>query len=92
MAEKWQRNIQGNGNISGESWGIERKICEISWQIFDQCEVSLENQASRSNTSVLKRTKKKNVDKLRGSGVEETWVVKFPKAIERKHTCIYILY
>ena len=43
MAEKWQRNIQGNGNISGESWGIECKICEILSDIWPMWSIITES-------------------------------------------------
>lgn len=75
-------NIQGNGNICGESWGIECKKCEIS----------LQNQAAGVIHLYWRELRKK---------MEINWGVQvwknhglwnFPKAIERKHTCIYTLY
>lgn len=85
-------NIQGNGNICGESWGIECKICEISWQIFHQCEISLQNHAAGVIHLYWRELRKKNRDKLRGSGVEEPWVVKFSKSNwEKAYSYLYLV-
>lgn len=75
-------NIQGNGNICGESWGTECKKCEIS----------LQNQAA----GVIHLYWRELTKKMEINWGVQVWknhgLWNFPKAIERKHTCIYTLY